>query len=172
VLSRNLQLRPHPFRYRRNLPHIQRADAPTFFTFATLERESLSSAERKIVLGACLHWDGKKIEVYAAVVMPDHVHLLCDFYRNESGELIPFREVLGSIKGFSAYQINRLNAARGSIWQDESFDRVMRVHDDLRTKVEYVIHNPVRWNLVTQTVSVALRLSVLHSLERLCHKKP
>jgi REP element-mobilizing transposase RayT len=97
-----------------------------------------------------LFWDRKKIEVFAAVVMPDHVHLICNFYRDELGEVIRFREVLQSIKGYSAYRINRLTGARGSVWQDESFDRVVRIEDDLRQKIEYLKANPLRWNLVTR----------------------
>jgi len=143
-----VQFRTHPYRYRRNLPHIQRADAPTYFTFTTDQRQRLSAAERDIVLSACLFWDTKKIQVFAAVVMPDHAHLICNVFRDEAGDLIPFSEVVQSIKGYSAYRINRLRSQRGRVWQDESFDRVVRVDDDLRAKVEYLKQNPVRWSLV------------------------
>jgi REP element-mobilizing transposase RayT len=149
VLEHAVQFQTHPYRYRRNLPHIQRADSPTFFTFATLNRLRLSCSARGVVLNACLFWDREKIDVLAAVVMPDHAHLICNFHRNESGDLIPFREVLQSIKGYSAYNINRLSGERGHIWQDESFNRVVRVDDDLRAKIEYLKENPVRCNLVS-----------------------
>jgi hypothetical protein len=52
------------------------------------------------------------------------------------------------IKGTSARDINRLLKTGGPIWQDESFDHVLRSAESLRSKVEYIRMNPVRRGLV------------------------
>ena len=51
------------------------------------------------------------------------------------------------IKGVSARQINQLFGRRGSLWQDESFDRVLRSDEDVYKKGEYIAQNPVRAGL-------------------------
>jgi putative transposase len=62
--------------YRRNLPHLQRDDKPHFITFVTKKRSILPPWARDIILECCKHDDEKKYELFAAVVMPDHVHLV------------------------------------------------------------------------------------------------
>jgi len=81
--------------------------------------------------------------------MPDHVHLivtpLIDERRHAVVSLI---EILKAIKGASAHSINgRLNR-HGTVWQEESFDRVLRCSEKLDEKIVYVLQNPVRRGLV------------------------
>src|SRR2546429_5302164 len=76
------------YRYRRRLPHLQKADAAIFVTFCTGGRRVLPEVARDLVLEHCLREAGvarapspakgwsPRIHLYAAVVMPDHVHLL------------------------------------------------------------------------------------------------
>jgi actin-related protein len=37
----------------------------------------------------------------------------------------------------------------GTVWQEESFDRVLRSSESLDAKIEYVLNNPVRKGLVS-----------------------
>jgi REP element-mobilizing transposase RayT len=53
-----------------------------------------------------------------------------------------------SIKGFSAREINKLLNRKGSIWQSESFDHIVRDEDELYRIINYVIMNPVKAGLV------------------------
>ena len=55
---------------------------------------------------------------------------------------------MDAIKGASAHLINRLLVRSGRVWQEESFDRVLRCSEKLDEKVEYVLNNPVRRGLV------------------------
>jgi hypothetical protein len=87
------------FAYRRNLPHIQRVGAPHFFSFDTYKRWALPYVARDIVMRALLHYDGAKIQVHAAVVMPEHAHLICSFLRDADGNVYAMAEVMQSIKG-------------------------------------------------------------------------
>ena len=70
--------------------------------------------------------------------MPDHVYLVFTLY-----EHVTLPRVTQQLKGVSAHRIGR-----GTIWQHESFDRILRSSEDRRRKCEYVCMNPVRAGLV------------------------
>jgi putative transposase len=72
--------------------------------------------------------------------MPDHVHVA----------LIPYSRVrlptiLQRLKSVSSHRLKR-----GVVWQDESFDRIMRSTENLRQKCEYICNNPVCAGLVAR----------------------
>lgn len=137
-----------PF-YRRNLPHLQRDFKPHFITFVTKLRWVLPDWARDITLSSCCHDHRRRYELYVAVVMPDHVHLiltpLIDERRNEISSLI---EIMRGIKGAAGREINQQIGRNGAVWQEESFDHVLRCSEGLDAKVEYVLQNPVRRGLV------------------------
>jgi REP element-mobilizing transposase RayT len=86
--------------------------------------------------------------LFAAVVMPDHVHLLLAALRDENGW--PFRlvEIMQSLKGATSHRINKLLHRSGPVWEEESFDHVLRSDESLKEKREYIRQNPVRAGLV------------------------
>ena len=62
---------------RRRLPHFERPWGKYAVTFTTHERRALTPNERDIVLASLLYpHEHSQYELYAACVMPDHVHLL------------------------------------------------------------------------------------------------
>jgi len=61
----------HNYDYRR-LPHYQKADRAIFVTFCRLTRDPFPANARDVILQRCVHDDGKRIKLHAAVVMPDH----------------------------------------------------------------------------------------------------
>jgi REP element-mobilizing transposase RayT len=136
------------YEYRRRLPHYQRDDRPLFVTFRTRATFALSPQARTLALQHCLHDNGKIIQLHAAVVMPDHVHLLFTAMRDADGWIFALPEILRAIKGSSARSINKLMGRMGPVWQDESFDHVLRGDESLRETVEYIRQNPVRKGLV------------------------
>jgi REP element-mobilizing transposase RayT len=136
------------YEYRRRLPHYQRDDRPLFVTFRTQKMLQLSPEARTVTLQHCLHDHGKTIELYAVVIMPDHVHLLFTALRDRDGWTFALPEILRAIKGASARGINRLTGRAGPVWQDESFDHVLRGDESLRETVDYIRQNPVRKGLV------------------------
>jgi REP element-mobilizing transposase RayT len=135
--------------YRRNLPHLQRDYKQHFITFCTKRKKVLPGWARQIVLDCCLHDHGTKYNLYAAVVMPDHVHLiLTPLVDLERQAMIQVFEILKTIKSVSAHKINRCLGERGTVWQEESFDHVIRSSDSLDAKIDYVTANPVRRGMV------------------------
>jgi len=76
--------------------------------------------------------------------MPDHVHLLLTPLCDENGWPYALPLILKLLKGSSARSVNQLACSRGPVWQEESFDHVLRSQERLIEKVEYLRQNPVR----------------------------
>jgi len=140
--------RPSKDRYRRNLPHIQAVERPVFLTFCTKDRRPLPESVRGLVLDHCLHDNGTKFQLHGLVVMPDHVHMIFSPLRDSNGTAYGFAEIVGGIKGASSHSANKALGRKGHLWQDESYDHVLRSEERLREAVEYVCNNPVRKGLV------------------------
>ncbi len=137
--------------YRRNLPHLQRDFKPHFLTFCTYRRWILPDCARTITLNCCLHEHQVKIDLHTVVVMPDHVHMIfTPLIDKERSEVFSLARITKAIKGASAHLINRRLEYSGPVWQEESFDRVLRSSESLDAKVEYVLNNPCRKGLVLQ----------------------
>ncbi len=80
--------------------------------------------------------------LHSWVVMPNHVHLLIT-------PRIKPSVVLRKMKGVSAREANRLLGVTGRpFWQDESYDRLVRSHEEFERIVNYILQNPVRAGLV------------------------
>jgi len=56
-------------------------------------------------------------------------------------------EIIPSVKSFSVHQINRLRGSRGSLWQDERYNRIIRDKVEFLEKWRYIINNPVMQEL-------------------------
>ncbi len=140
---------------RRHLPHWTLKGATYFITFRT-KKADLSVEEQKLVLKHIIDGGEKFYFLIATVVMPDHVHLLL----TPRGEYNLSR-IMKGIKGLSARKINlkRKETDRngetdrnvcsagigiGTVWQEESFDRIVRDQDELNEKITYMMNNPVK----------------------------
>jgi len=135
------------YEYRRRLPHFQKADRPIFVTFRRGLRTPLPNDCRDEVLRYCLRGNGTRFRLHAAVVMPEHVHLLLTPMRDPNGETFCLADILKGIKGASARRVNQLLGSCGPLWQEESFDHVIRNEESLQQKIAYIQHNPVRRGL-------------------------
>jgi putative transposase len=133
----------------RCLPHWQLPGSVYFITWRCQKDESLTPEERTITLNALHYWDIRKWTLYAAVIMPDHVHVLAQTLPNtEKGGVYDLAEIMHSVKSFSVHQINRQRGSRGSIWQDERFDRIVRDEAEFLEKWQYIMNNPLKRELV------------------------
>ena len=132
----------------RHLPHWTLPGSIYFVTFCKLTKEPFLDRERGIILAHCLHDHRKRLEMHAAVVMPELVHLLLTPWVDAAGWPLEISRILKMIKGTSARSVNELRNSGGPVWQDESFDHVLRSNENLHEKVEYIRQNPVRRRLV------------------------
>ncbi len=136
------------YEYRRMLPHYQKAGRAIFVTFCKANRIAFSPEGRDAILQHCLHDNRKRYELHAAVVMPDHVHLLLTPLRDERGWPHSLPTILKQLKGASARSVNKLSGSSGPVWQEESFDHILRSQESFEKKLEYLRQNPVRRGLV------------------------
>lgn len=93
-------------------------------------------SNRKIVEDALFFFDGKRYDLVAFVVMPNHVHILMRI--KEGNELT---EIMRSIKSFTAKSINKNENRTGPVWQSESYDRLIRGQKHFENIVRYIIAN-------------------------------
>jgi REP element-mobilizing transposase RayT len=136
--------------YRRNLPHLQRDYKPHFITFVTKNRRALVDWARQIVFDCCLHDHRKRYNLRVVVVMPDHAHMILTPLVDEVGRrMFPLPEIMKALKGTSSHAINRRLGAHDVLWQEESFDHVLRSSESLDAKIDYILQNPVRAGLVS-----------------------
>ena len=136
------------YEYHRMLPHYQKAGRALFLTFCKANRIAFSPEARDAILTHCLHDNGKRYDLHAAVVMPDHVHLLLLPLRDEKGWPYSLPAILKQLKGTSARSVNKLLHSSAPVWQEESFDHVLRSQESFDDKLEYLRQNPVRRALV------------------------
>jgi alanyl-tRNA synthetase len=133
---------------KRNLPHFERPWAKYMVTFTTINHRELSPQARDLVLESLLFTHRQhRWQMFAACVMPDHVHVLFEPQIKEQdpdGNPIfwSLTELLHSVKSFTAHEINKADGVTGGVWVKESFDRMMRSDADLEEKFHYICRNP------------------------------
>jgi REP element-mobilizing transposase RayT len=151
-------------RRRERLPHLEKGGSCYFLTFSAHRGENFSAEERRIVLASCRFGHPERWILHAAVVMPDHVHMLLtpqeakrfagagtrstqeDFCTRK--QWWSLAEIVKGIKSVTARKINRLRSRRtGSIWQDEYYDHVIRDQSDFDAELNYLLQNPVKQGL-------------------------
>jgi putative DNA methylase len=96
----------------------------------------------KVVADAMKFFDGKRYELRAWVIMPNHGHMLIVL---RPGEHLP--GIMHSIKSYSAKEANKLLGRTGQFWQHESFDRYIRSRKHFVAVVKYIEENPVKAGL-------------------------
>ncbi|HET7626038.1 MAG TPA: alanine--tRNA ligase [Verrucomicrobiae bacterium] len=134
---------------KRRLPHFERPWGKYMVTFSTREKRQLTPAERDIVLKSVLYaHEHRQYQLFAACVMPDHVHLLFEPQikeQDKEGKPIfwSLGEIMHGIKSTTAHRINKAANVTGvHVWEEESFDRLMRSDADLEEKFHYLCRNP------------------------------
>jgi REP element-mobilizing transposase RayT len=97
----------------------------------------LRDENARIAADALHHFDGKRYNLHAWCVMPNHVHVLLYL---ASGAEMP--GIIHSWKSYTAHAIGR-----GPIWQREYFDRVVRSPREFSDTRAYIHANPGRAGL-------------------------
>ena len=128
--------------YRRKLPHW-RLEGSTYYISFKLAQDVFSQRERQIVLKHIRSGHGRFYTLLACVVMPDHVHTILKPHKG-----VELSRIMKGIKGVSARQINQARGARGTLWQGESWDRIIRDEAELGEKFNYMLMNPFKRGLV------------------------
>jgi putative transposase len=132
----------------KNLRKGRHSQPGTYYFLTTIvagRRKLFTGLDHANTVLETIRWldDANRFAVDAAVVMPDHLHLV--------GRLgkISLARVMHTLKSYSARRI----AAAGvvtPVWQEGYYDHALRDDEDYRSKVQYVLENPVRAGLVSR----------------------
>ena len=129
--------------YRRNLPHIDKPDSTFYVSFSTKNEFVLPAEARSLIYDHCLFENGRTIKLHAFVVMPDHVHMLFTPLQKGHEEWFSLAKIMNGIKGASAHSVNKLLNRKGTLWEPESFDRIVRGDGGFARWKLYIIANPI-----------------------------
>jgi REP element-mobilizing transposase RayT len=112
---------------------------------AAQRRPLLTVPDHAAIVLDALRWlhDIKRFDVHAAVVMPDHFHVV--------GALtdLALAAIMHSLKSFTAHRLVEIGF-QPPVWQSGYHDRALRDEDDYITSIRYVVENPVRAGLVSR----------------------
>jgi REP element-mobilizing transposase RayT len=92
-----------------------------------------------VVAGALRHFHGDRYSLGAYVIMPNHVHALVTPYVGWN-----LSDILHSWKSFTANQINRAVNRQGRLWQEETYDHIVRDAEELAACEQYIRDNPAK----------------------------
>jgi REP element-mobilizing transposase RayT len=128
--------------YQRNLPHWRQEGAVYFVTWRLHPTcSSLTPDERTKIVRALQYFENERYQLFAYVVMDDHVHVLL-----QPAENFQLQQIVHSWKSFTAHQLQRENGRLSAVWQSESFDRIVRDEAEWLEKIQYIMNNPLkRW---------------------------
>lgn len=102
----------------------------------------------------------REIELDTFVVMPNHIHGIVTIVGAQG--LAPLqhghpplqrrpRSLSTFVTGFKSAVTRRINDLRGTpytpVWQRNYYEHVIRNEDDLDEIREYIVHNPLKWDL-------------------------
>ena len=96
----------------------------------------------KLVVGPLDFHHGRTMQCCDFVVMPNHVHAILAPLPGQKLEVL-----LQSMKRYSANRINAFLDRKGSLWQKESYDHIVRDDTELHRIRAYIENNPAKAKL-------------------------
>ena len=100
----------------------------------------LKNAE--LLRNALTHYQTTRCFVSCLTVMPNHAHAIMMPLKG-----FPLEQTLKLIKGYVSRVINSTNQTTGSLWEQESYDRIIRDRQHLDKVIVYIGRNGTRARL-------------------------
>jgi REP element-mobilizing transposase RayT len=161
-----------PMQSRGELPHLYKEGGSYFVTFRLCDAvvpnavridkkvlhkmsaiEIAAATEPPLRLGSCVlarpevasivqdairHFHAQRYLLSAWCVMPNHVHIVVT-------PMVGYEpsDIFHSWKSFTAHRANKFLQVKGTFWERESFDHLIRNVDQFEAFVDYVERNPV-----------------------------
>jgi putative transposase len=91
----------------------------------------------EVLREAILFFQDQRYFVSCGTIMPNHCHLVIRPFPSHTLETI-----LQVCKGYAASRVNRVLRRKGTVWQEESYDRIVRDEEHLYRVVQYIGRNP------------------------------
>jgi REP element-mobilizing transposase RayT len=96
----------------------------------------------RLMQDSLLKFQDQRYFIACFVVMPNHVHVILKPNPNHELEVI-----LKNMKGYVSRQTNQLLGRAGALWEEESFDRIIRDEEHLYRVLQYIGRNPAKAGL-------------------------
>jgi len=128
--------------YYRRLPHW-RLEGQIYFVTWRLHytQKPLQPEERDIIKNSLWYFESDRYSLFAYVIMDDHVHVLFSPLKE-----IEVKKIIHSWKSFTSHKLTKAGLRQAPVWQDESFDRIVRNEAEFLEKGNYILNNPrKRW---------------------------
>jgi REP element-mobilizing transposase RayT len=109
-----------------------------------------------------LQFDGKRYDIDAFVLMPNHVHAVI---KPTLG--YDLSTLLQGIKGISANRCNKMLGSKSTFRMDESYDHIVRDAKELAVFRNYIAGNPAKAGLRADEYSLQLRNVLMPCLRHL-----
>ena len=87
----------------------------------------------------------EEILVFAYCIMPDHLHLLLKL---NDGYGKTLQNWVAAFKRYTARLLNQLENIT-PLWQKNFYEHVVRTDESMKGIAEYIVHNPIRKNMVS-----------------------
>lgn len=97
------------------------------------------SGNLRLVADSLRHFNGDRYDLFAAVIMPNHCHVVV-----RPRAEFELESILASWKSFTARRMEGREEGETAFWQSESFDRIIRDEAHYRKSVRYILKNPVK----------------------------
>lgn len=137
-------------RRERHLPHWEEPGATYFVTF-TLRRPPAVDLTRpqfgKLVVDALHFRDGRAFWLYDYTIMPDHVHAIIKPIVRD-GRTERLWRIMQSLKSWLAREINALSGRSGQVWEEETYDHIVRDIRDYQDLAAYILQNSCSAGLI------------------------
>ena len=112
--------------------------AAYYITFK-LKDGHLTGEEVRIVLEHIKSGQSRFYLLVAVQVMSNHVHVILT-----PKDGFSLSRILKGVKGVSAKLVNEYRGQSGSLWEQESYDRIIRNQIDFDEKLNYMYENPLK----------------------------
>lgn len=100
----------------------------------------LQDSDNARIVRECLEYGlGERHWLGCAVIMSNHCHIVI-----RPLGTFGLDELLQKIKGISARRINQRSGTQGSLWEAESYDRIIRDKEHLYRVIQYIGRNPTK----------------------------
>ncbi len=150
------------------------ADGAYFLTICVRNRECLLGEiqDKKMILnnyGEMVReiWEGlpdkvSDIDLDEYVIMPNHFHAILLIHKSvdsskiysnldvneaKSRRKMILPKVVGRFKMLTAKAINQSREIEGAFWQRNYYENVIRSEEDVQRVREYIINNPIQWEM-------------------------
>lgn len=97
---------------------------------------------RDLSADALSYFEEKRYRLFAWCVMPNHVHVVA--------RLFPTADLASAVhswKSFTSKRANGILGRRGTFWQREYYDHLIRNDQEFERAIRYVAENPAKANL-------------------------